>query len=195
MTKELNELKVVGVDVDNTINNFSELFIVYLERLTGFKLKEEDIFDWNLGHVINTMSEGKVNGDISKQIIIMEDFISELEILDNVKEVLERVLKDKKIKVKLVTALADEKLIPVRDNWLKLKLQDMDIEIVYEVNKEKVKMDYFIDDAIHNLDSLAPILGKENCICIKHKYNENCNYLKVNNIEEAFEYIYKKENF
>ena len=185
---------IIGLDVDNTFNNFSELFVLYFNRLTGKNMKVGDINDWDLKKVINHLYKGEVDGNIAKEIYEREDFVMGLELVEGTRAVLEEISKDERVILKLVTAMSKKELTSVRDKWIEGKLNNLNIEVVYETNKENVKMDYLIDDAPHNLDSVSKIIGEDNCICIEHEYNKHVNYKKVNTLKEAFNYIYKKEN-
>lgn len=185
--------KIIGIDIDGTINNFIEVFIKYFKNLTGETLTKEDIDSWYLADVISRKFGDKIDKNIVTTIYQNEEFLMELKLLENIKNTLEKVLKEDKFELKFVTALGKKELEPIRDKWLERELEDLNIEVVYETNKSKVKMNYLIDDAPHNLDDLSPIIGQDNCICIKHLYNETSKYIRVNDLEEGFKYIYKKE--
>lgn len=184
---------IIGIDVDNVVADFTKLFIYHFNSLTNETLKRSDLIDWNFKNAINDLYNGKIDGNIANQILLEDNFFSDLILKDNVIEGLLKISKNKNTKLKFVTALNPDKE-SIRTNWLKEKLKGIDYSVVYEHKKDKVEMDYLIDDGVHNLDMLKDIIGKDNCLCIAEPYNINCEYNRFNNLNEAISYILQKEN-
>lgn len=108
------------------------------------------------------------------------------------REAILKMAKHNDIEIVFITALADE-LALIRKSWFDENFNDISYELHFESKKSKIKIDYLIDDGVHNLDELSKHIPFENCLCIKEPYNNNSNYLKFDNLFDAYQYIVEKE--
>lgn len=183
----------IGIDVDNVMADFTGGFIESFNRRTGKNLKREDLLLWNFKDAINELYKGEIDGNIANEILWDKNLAISLELRKGVKDIFNRICNHNEIQVVIVTALAEE-LIPGRNKWFKKHFNGLNFEIHYETDKEKIDMDYLIDDGVHNLDKLSNKISKDNCLCITHPYNINCNYPTFNTLEDAIYHILDKEN-
>ncbi|EOU1990520.1 hypothetical protein C4D27_17440 [Clostridium perfringens] len=193
LNNSLDEEIIVGIDVDNVIADFSKLFINNFQNLTNKSLCRNDLVKWNFKEAINDLYKGEIDGEVANHILSDEKFFSDLELKEGVLEALTKLSNNKNIKIIIVTAI-ENNMQSIRTKWLKDKLKDIDYSVAYEQKKDRVKMDYLIDDGIHNLDMLSSIISKDNCLCIAEPYNKSCEYNRFNTLNEAILYILKKED-
>ena len=183
----------IGIDVDNVIADFSELFISEFNRLTNKNLSRKDLKIWNFKDAINNIYKGEINGEIANEILKDKSFFENLPLKEGALEGLRKLSENQDIDIVIVTALSKD-MIPIRDLWIKNHLNEFKLEVKYETKKDNVKMNYLIDDGVHNLDMLNPIIGADNCLCIAEEYNQDASYNRFNSLYDAVNYIFDKEN-
>lgn len=183
---------IIGIDVDNVISDFTTLFIKKFNEKTGENLKREDLKNWNLKQAINELYNGRIDGEISNTILLEEGFFSDLTLKNNSLNILKKISNNDLFEIKIVTAIYPH-LTTIRDRWLKANLKDIKYSVFYESKKQNIKMDYLIDDGIHNLESLEDIIGKDNCLCIFEPYNAGCKYNNFESLDKAILHILEKE--
>lgn len=189
----------IGIDIDDTISNSSEIFIKYAklynkENHINFKintkeLNQEKAFGWNEFHQKNFLKKylNKVLNDTKPK--------------KNAVSVINR-LKDNGIKIIIITARSNSELQNIYDiteNWLKIKNINFDKLIVDSKNKEldciKNNIDIFIDDNYKiceevNKKAYIPVFlfntrynfNYKN-LNIERVFNWNEIYMKINNIK------------
>lgn len=193
----MNKKIRVGIDVDNVIVDFTSRFTEEFNKITGKTLNRNDLHKWNLKDVINELYNGEIDGEISNELLFSGVLFDDLRFKDNAKEALDRMNLNQSIDIVIITAL-DESLKEKRINWFKEELPHIKCELHFESKKstvhEKKPIDYLIDDGLHNLDELSKYIPIENCLCIEEPYNKSSIYPRFKNLEEAYNYILKKEN-
>lgn len=183
----------IGIDVDNVIANFNDLFIREFNRLSEDKLEEIQLTKWDFKERVSEIYNTNKYDELIDNILTSKEFFLDLELLGNARKVLEDLYYDEYIEPIIITAAPLDMKV-YRDTWFKKNFKDLDFKIHYETDKKKIKVDYMIDDGLHNLDELSKVIGIENCLCIKSSYNSNEKYHTFNSLEEAIEYIRLKEN-
>lgn len=183
----------IGIDVDNVMADFSTEFVKRFNKNTGKDLKIEDLLLWNFKDALNEIYKGEIDGNVANEILFSKDFVSSLELRKGVEDIFNKICNNDEIQVVVITALFDE-LIPVRNEWFKKHFNGLDFELHYESNKDKINIDYLIDDGVHNLDKVANKISKDNCLCITQPYNIECDYKSFDTLEDAIYYILYKEN-
>lgn len=182
---------IIGIDVDNVIADFTSEFINRFNSITKKSLKKDDLIYWNFKKVIYE-KYNDISCDIANEIID-KDFILDLKPFKDVKKTLNLLYENKDIEIKIITALKPE-LIKYRNKWFCDNFKNIKVNIYYEKNKNKIDVDYLIEDSTDNLISVEEKIGSSNCLLIKHPYNANCNmYNKFNSLEEAVNHILQKE--
>lgn len=183
----------IGIDVDNVIADFEDLFVKEFNKMTKQNLNKKQLSQWNYKEAIRHIYNTNIYDEIVNKIINTPYFILNLKFIDNAKDVLRELYYSDDIEPVIITALTDEMMF-YRNKWFKENLKDCDFEIHYRKDKRSVQVDYFIDDGIHNLDAVSTVIGADNCLCIKTIYNKNSKYKTFDNLEKAINYIKDKEN-
>lgn len=182
----------IGIDVDNVIVNFNDLFIREFNRLSEDKLDEIQLTKWDFKERVSEIYNTNKYDELIDKILTSKEFFLNLEFLGNAKKVLEDLYYDEDIDPIIITAAPLDMKI-YRDTWFNNNFENLDFEIHYETDKKKIKVDYMIDDGLHNLDELSKVIGVENCLCIKSSYNYNDKYKTFDSLEDAISYIRLKE--
>lgn len=182
---------IVGFDADNVLLDFTSKFIEMFNKVSDKKIKKEHLTEWNFINCVNKLY-GEKYCNLAKQIIDSVEFTENLTLKKNVYKSFKAICNDPYIKVLIVTALPID-LIPHRENCFNRLFKGLNYKVIYEKNKEKISLNYIVDDGVHNLDSLSKKIPKENCLCIKELYNKDCNYNSFDDIRGAIQYIYNKE--
>lgn len=187
----------IGIDVDNVIIDFSQKFVDEFNKQTGKNLNRNQINKWNLKDVVDEVYNNEIDGEIANRIIRSEAIMKDLPFKELAKETLFKMSENNNVEIVIITALHKE-LIPLRRIWFEEEFKNLKYELHFEMNKSNIQsynpIDYLIDDGIHNLDELSNHIPVENCICIEEPYNTGSKYVTVKNLQEAYEYILKKEN-
>ena len=186
----------IGIDIDDTISNSSEIFIKYAkiynkENYINFKintneLNQEKAFGWNEYHQ-------KI---FSKKFL--NKILNETKPKKNAVSIINR-LKGNGNKIIIITARSNSELRNIYDiteNWLKIYNINFDKLIVDSQSKEldciKNNIDIFIDD---NYKICEKVNEKANIpvFLFNTRYNSNCKSL---NVERVFNWneIYMKIN-
>ena len=183
----------IGIDIDNVVLDFTGKFVECFEERTKIKLDRDEIDNWNIQDFINRKYNGKVSGNIFNEIHLEGVIVTDMNFKEKSKEALIEMHENKNIEIVFITAL-EEELAHIRKDWFKENLSNIiDYELHFETNKSKIKIDYLIDDGVHNLDELSQYIPFENCLCIKETYNKDCKYLKFSDLYNAYMYILNKE--
>lgn len=184
----------VGIDVDNVVLDFTGRFIDCFFKKTGIYIDRNDINTWNFKDYIDDKFAGKIDGGIVNEMLLTGELVTEMDYKLRSKEALIEMNNHNNIEIVFVTALHKD-ITHLRENWFKEHLNDLNYELHFESKKSKIKMDYLIDDGIHNLDELSKYIPTENCLCIKEPYNNQTIYPTFNDLYEAYEYILEQEGF
>ena len=184
----------IGIDVDNVVLDFTGRFIECFYQETGFILDRNEIDDWNFKNYIDKkyQYDNNIKGDIVNEMLFSGKLITDMKYKLRSREAILKMAKHNDIEIVFITALADE-LAHIRKSWFDENFNDISYELHFESKKSKIKIDYLIDDGVHNLDELSKYIPFENCLCIKEPYNNNSNYLKFDDLSDAYQYIIEKE--
>lgn len=183
----------VGIDVDNVIADFEDLFVKEFNRVTKQNLDKKQLLKWNYKEAIRDIYNTNIYDELVNEIISTPNFVLNLKFIGNAKEVLRDLYYSENIEPVIITSLID-KMIPYRNKWFENNFKDCKFEIHYKTDKRGIEVDYFIDDGIHNLDAVSTVIGTDNCLCIETIYNKNSKYKTFDSLENAINYIKYKES-
>lgn len=189
----INKKIRIGIDVDNVVLDFTGRFIDCFYQETGFILDRDEIDDWDFQDYINRKYQNSIDKEIVNKMLFNGKLITDMEYKLRSREAILEMSKNNNIEIVFVTALEKE-LSHIRKAWFDENFKDIDYELHFETKKSNIKIDYLIDDGVHNLDELSKYIPFENCLCIKEPYNSNSIYLKFDDLYDAYKYILEKEN-
>lgn len=189
----MNNKKIrVGIDVDNVVLDFTGRFIDCFFEKTGKYIDRNEINTWNFKDFVNEKFLGEIDGNIANEMLFSGELVTGMDYKLRSKEALIEMNNHNNIEIVFVTALHDD-IIHIREAWFKENLNDINYELHFESKKSKIKMDYLIDDGLHNLDELSKHIPIKNCLCIKEPYNNQTIYPTFDDLYDAYEYILSQE--
>lgn len=136
------------VDMDDTIENFCEVWVNAINERNGTNVCVDDIKEWDI-----TKAFPALNKETIYAPLLTEEFWQRVSPLPGAVEYLKKIM-DEGHKIVIVTALCHTKTIGMKFNFVLFKyfpyltLQD----IVVTSQKQLVRGDILIDDAPHNLE-------------------------------------------
>jgi len=195
----MNNIKKIGIDIDDTIYPFMEYLLPILNKDFWKQVKIEEIKSFDLLHLWNINKEQFKNK--IKEYNIYEIWEIYNEIFDFIQNI-----QSKNIEIIFITSrfqYKDYDTINKTKKWL--KTQNLyDIDIIFTHSKWNIckthNIDIFIDDWVHNIldilnrSTTKVFLRKQpwnwieefNKLKIKHLFNK---INRLNNLNEIFNYI------
>lgn len=154
----------IGIDIDGTINNFTDVAVKYVEKDYGIKWNGVDY------NIYPNMNLKEIHAFMDKY---REEFVQEVQPLENAKEVIDELLNAKN-QIFFITArdylVADDTL-----RWLRMNgfsYTDVLFNCGNKVDACKFKqVDFMIDDSPHNLMALNK--GNVPYIVFDQPYNQD----------------------
>lgn len=133
------------VDMDDTLENLSDVWINELNQRHGLSVKPEDITDWNIAQFFPTLSRNKVYEPLHE-----ESTWKRLEPLPGAQESIKRLSADGHDIIILTSAHPDT--VKWKFEWISQYFPEISIgNIVFCSRKQLVRGDFLIDDGPHNL--------------------------------------------
>ncbi len=179
-----NKEIIIGIDCDDVLNNLIAEILDIHKKQTGIVIKEEEVTSWSFDGL-----------DIDKEKVFPAIMPYELRPkLDNI-EALENLYKyaEKKenIKVYVVSQCRIEGALD-RIRFIKKYYPEFDKKKFISIeDKSLIRLDYLVDDAIHNADMCAEKGTKVYLLDMPHNRNVE-KYERISNLDE-FVQIIKRE--
>lgn len=173
----MNKL-TINIDIDNVLNNLNQVWVQALNKQYSLNYQLSDIKQWDMQKTYTTLTK--------KQIFepLLDDRLwRNLKPIKGSQQILNTL--NNKYNVKIVTA-SYYKTIKVKAEWLKRYYPFLTWEqVVITKDKQSVKCDICVDDAIHNVTN-ADYIG----LLFNYPWNESFNEAHYFN-----NYIYRVHNW
>ena len=139
---------IINIDIDNTVNDFLDKFVFYLNGI-GYKIKKQDIYEYDLSKATNIKEQV-----LSCLFFGNNNFYKQLLPLENSVECIKK-LWDSGHEIRFVTAITYE-VISARIDFIKefFPFIDPDKSLIVTNNKRSVYADLVIDDYLNNLSNI-----------------------------------------
>ncbi|GCD12881.1 5' nucleotidase, NT5C type [Clostridium tagluense] len=177
---KINKYKI-GVDQDWVLAKLTKKWIQYYNTIFNDNLRIDDITDWNLAKSIKSEAILYMNN-----ILKLEDFYRNLGVVSNSQRVLKK-LQEQGHEIFIVTDPFSKMSYTSKYDWLVEYFPFIDTKnFIFTGNKRAIKLDFLIDDGIHNCEGFQGI-----SLLYDSPYNRKCDkFYRVkdwNDIEYVFE--------
>ncbi|MEG0221109.1 MAG: hypothetical protein RR922_03960 [Clostridia bacterium] len=172
---------VVGIDCDDVLNKLIPEILEEHFRQTGIRITEEEIDDWNL-------SKFGINGKLVFPKLDIENVEPKIENIEALKQLYDLKEKYSFLDVYVVSQCPVSSAM-ARIRFIK-KYYPMFPENTFIPVKDKgiIRLDYLVDDAVHNAKAVEDAGGKPYLLNICH--NKYCTeYTHINSLKEFVEIL------
>lgn len=144
-----NEGNVIAVDVDWVLAKLTKKWVRYYNTIFNDKLEIEDIETWEITNFVKPEAK-----PFMTNILNLDDFYRDLDIVNDSQRVLEKL--SKKNQIIIVTDPFTRTSFKAKYDWLNENFPFISTKnYVFTGNKSVITADFLIDDGVHNLEGFA----------------------------------------
>lgn len=186
----MNKKIVIGIDVDGVIADFTGYWTREISKVAGSEMPKEALNQWDLGKVIEEHYKGKVDPQIAWDTLYREGFMRDIPFKGSAKMTFFGLCHIPEFEIKVITAVHPCHQHE-RVEWFKEHFPGLNYELIFAEDKAEHKVDWMIDDGLHNLDNMVKNGGMHpsRCICISEPFNEHSEYVRVDSLAAGVEII------
>lgn len=180
----------IGIDIDDTITETSELLMPYVAEYFSIDidyLKKNNICYNNLPKEYKEKEKEFGKSTFGRVLL-------DVRLKENAKEIIDK-LKEDGHKIVIITA-RDETIYDAPFEFTKKQLKKLRIEydkLFCTFDKKQIcideNIDFFIDDSVENLNNVEDTVGQVLLFNSKTNMRENNHFIRVNSWKEIYNYI------